>query len=80
MIRGGLVTLFVRDMKRAVGFYVETLGLKLVEDGGPHWAVIDAGEGFRIGLHASAESSSEAKAGAPSVGLTPKVPILEAAQ
>ena len=31
MIRGGLVTLFVRDVGRAVRFYVETLGMKLVE-------------------------------------------------
>jgi catechol 2,3-dioxygenase-like lactoylglutathione lyase family enzyme len=82
MIRGGLVTLFVRDVGKAVRFYVETLGMKLVEEGGAGWAVIDAGEGFRIGLHeASAkEAPGTASRGAfaPSIGLTPKVPIREA--
>lgn len=77
MIRGGLVTLFVRDVGRAVRFYVETLGMKLVEESGPHWAVVDAGDGFRIGLH---EGAAVAGRGAfePSVGLYPKIPIREA--
>lgn len=87
MIRGGLVTLFVRDVGKAVRFYVETLGMKLVEEGGSGWAVIDAGDGFRIGLNqASAQASAKEPAGttgsqsafAPSIGLTPKVPIREA--
>ena len=79
MIRGGLVTLYVRDVGRAVRFYVETLGMKLVEEGGAGWAVIDAGEGFRIGLHeASAKEPGSRGAFAPSIGLTPKVPIREA--
>ena len=86
MIRGGLVTLFVRDVGKAVRFYVETLGMKLVEQGGAGWAVIDAGEGFRIGLHqpqmqASAVdpvTTGSRAAFTPSIGLTPKVPIREA--
>ena len=77
MIRGGLVTLFVRDVGSAVRFYVETLGMKLVEEGGPGWAVIDAGDGFRIGLHKTEARASEKEA-APSVGLTTKVPLREA--
>jgi catechol 2,3-dioxygenase-like lactoylglutathione lyase family enzyme len=84
MIRGGLVTLFVRDVDRAVRFYVETLGMKLVEEGGKHWAVIDAGDGFRIGLHPSPPSppspTPEGGRGAfaPSIGFNAKVPIREA--
>ena len=84
MIRGGLVTLFVRDVGLAVRFYVETLGMKLVEAGGAGWAVIDAGEGFRIGLQEMQTSAmdpvSSGSRGAltPSIGLTPKVPIREA--
>ena len=80
MIRGGLVTLFVRDVGRAVRFYVETLGMKLVEQAGDGWAVIDAGEGFRIGLHQSAARGDVEGRGAfaPSVGLYPKVPLEEA--
>ena len=80
MIRGGLVTLFVRDVDKAVRFYVETLGMKLVEEapvnaGG--WAVIDAGEGFRIALHEGGAVEGRG-AFAPAVGLYPKVPIAEA--
>lgn len=84
MIRGGLVTLFVRDVGKAVRFYVETLGMKLVEEGAAGWAVIDAGEGFRIGLHETHASAidpvTRESRGAltPSIGLTPKVPIREA--
>ncbi len=77
MIRGGLVTLFVRDLDRAVRFYVETLGMKLVEEAGSGWAVIDAGEGFRIGLHEGATMDGRG-AFAPTVGLYPKVPLREA--
>lgn len=80
MIRGGLVTLCVRDMDRAVRFYVETLGMKLVEEAGTAWAVIDAGEGFRIGLARIAPGAAvEGRGGfTPSVRLLTKVPILEA--
>jgi catechol 2,3-dioxygenase-like lactoylglutathione lyase family enzyme len=79
MIRGGLVTLLVRDVGRAVRFYVETLGMKLVEEGGEGWAVIDAGEGFRIGLsRAGATELGGRGAFTPSIGLTPKVPLREA--
>ena len=77
MIRGGLVTLNVSDTGRAVRFYVETLGMKLVEEAGGGWAVIDAGEGFRIGLHEGGAVEGRG-AYAPSVGFYPKVPIAEA--
>jgi len=77
MIRGGLVTLFVRDVPRAVRFYVETLGMKLVEQAGRGWAVIDAGDGFRIGLHEGGGVEGRG-AFAPSIGFYPKVPIAEA--
>ncbi|MBA3376579.1 MAG: VOC family protein [Actinobacteria bacterium] len=81
MIRGGLVTLFVREVGAAVRFYVETLGMKLVEQAGTGWAVIDAGEGFRIALHSHFETRGSVEgrgAHSPSVGLYPKVPIREA--
>ena len=80
MIRGGLVTLFVHDVERALRFYIETLGMKLVEEGGKHWAVVDAGDGFRIGLHPSPPGTLEGGRGAfaPSIGFNAKVPIREA--
>ena len=66
-------------MDRAVRFYVETLGMKLVEEAGTAWAVIDAGEGFRIGLARTEQGAGEGRGGStPSVRLLPKVPIREA--
>jgi catechol 2,3-dioxygenase-like lactoylglutathione lyase family enzyme len=76
-----LVTLFVRDVRASVRFYVETLGMKLVEQAGQGWVVVDAGEGFRIGLHEGGSARLEGEgrgAGTPTVGLYPKVPIREA--
>jgi catechol 2,3-dioxygenase-like lactoylglutathione lyase family enzyme len=77
MIRGGQVTLEVREVNRAVRFYVETLGMKLVEEAGAESAVIDAGEGFRIGLRKGG-ASAEPGAAAPSLSLATKVPLREA--
>lgn len=75
MIRGGLVTLSVKDAEQSVRFYVETLGMKLVEQAPAlRSAVIDAGEGFLIALHQGAGGAG----GGASVGLYPKVPIAEA--
>jgi predicted enzyme related to lactoylglutathione lyase len=51
MINGGLVTIYVSDMDRAVKFYTEALGLKLQYQAGPGWAQVDAGKGLVIGLH-----------------------------
>jgi len=67
----------VRDRDRAVRFYVETLDMKLVEDGGSGLAVIDGGDGFLIGLHESSATERRG-ASAASVGLYPKVPLHEA--
>jgi catechol 2,3-dioxygenase-like lactoylglutathione lyase family enzyme len=80
MIRGGLVTLYVRDVESAVRFYVETLGMKLIEQAPSGWAVIDAGGGFRIGLHRGGSGEGMRGADAPSVGFYPKLPMAEAIQ
>ncbi len=69
MIRGGMVTLGVKDVGAAVRFYVETLGMKLVEESAGT-AVIDTGEGFRIAL-----AAGDAKA---NVTLFAKLPMKEA--
>jgi catechol 2,3-dioxygenase-like lactoylglutathione lyase family enzyme len=85
MIRGGLVTLFVSDVDKSIRFYVETLGMKLLELVAGRWAVIDAGDGFRVGLHQLSPArgidplSAEARnTASPSVGLYSKVPIQDA--
>jgi len=53
MIAGGSVTIYVTDMERAVRFYTETLGLKLMYRGGPGYTAVDAGGGLELGLHAT---------------------------
>lgn len=50
LTNGGMATIYITDMDRAVRFYTETLGLKLQHRAGDHFATIDAG-GLRIGLH-----------------------------
>jgi len=45
-------------MDRAVSFYTETLGLQLTFRAGDHWATIDAGDGFQIGLHPTSPRSA----------------------
>jgi catechol 2,3-dioxygenase-like lactoylglutathione lyase family enzyme len=71
MIRGGMVTLAVKDVAASVRFYIETLGLKLVEETGEA-SVLDAGEGFLIELRAGIPGNH------PPVTLFPKVPLAEA--
>jgi predicted enzyme related to lactoylglutathione lyase len=51
MINGGLATIYVSDINRAVKFFTEALGLKLQYQAGPGWAQIDAGKGLTLGLH-----------------------------
>ena len=51
MINGGLATIYVTDMERAVKFYTDALGLKLLYQAGSGWAQIDAGKGLILGLH-----------------------------
>lgn len=75
MIRGGIVRLGVTDLDRAVRFYVETLGMKLVEEAEAR-AVIDCGDGFRLELAAS--PSAAKGGGAVAIGLHPKMPLDEA--
>lgn len=90
MIRGGFVTLPVRDVAEAVRFYVETLGMKLVVQA-PELTVIDAGEGFLVALRARAgeatctavgpagtsSPSTASESGCPAVTLTTKLPFDE---
>ena len=55
MIRGGVATIFVSQMDRAVSFYIDTLGFDLVHRSGDHWASVDAGDGLMLGLHPVSE-------------------------
>ncbi len=55
MIEGGTPTIYVSDMDRAVTFYTEVLGLRLISRHGDDWASVDAGKGLTLGLHPAAE-------------------------
>jgi len=76
MIRGGMTTIYVTDMDRAVDFYTQRLGLKLTYRAGNHWAGVDAGNGLQIGLHpASEKAPAPGTNGATIVGLSVTKPI-----
>jgi lactoylglutathione lyase len=69
MIQGGLATVYVKDLDRAVRFYEGTLGLRLQFQAGPHFAQVDAG-GLTIGLHpAGPDSPTPGVNGSTIVGL-----------
>jgi catechol 2,3-dioxygenase-like lactoylglutathione lyase family enzyme len=61
MFKESNITLMVADLDRAVKFYTDMLGLKLVRRFGGHWAEVEA-PGVRIGLH----PGGKAKSGTPS--------------
>jgi catechol 2,3-dioxygenase-like lactoylglutathione lyase family enzyme len=50
MFKEANVTVIVSDMKRAIRFYEESIGLKLIANYGDHYAQIGA-PGLTIGLH-----------------------------
>jgi len=76
MISGGNATVFVSNMDRSVQFYTEVLGMKLTNRFGDHWATVDAGKGFIIGLHpASSKYPAPGTKGAMMLGLDIDEPI-----
>ena len=76
MIDGGSVTIYVSDMERAIGFYTQTLGLKLKYRGGPGYAAIDAGKGLELGLHVPHPGGPQAgQSGGTQVGFLVSQPI-----
>jgi catechol 2,3-dioxygenase-like lactoylglutathione lyase family enzyme len=76
MITGGNITVMVSNMDAAVRFYTETLGLKLANRYGDHWASVDAGGGLTIGLHPkSANYPTPGTKGSVVIGLAVDEPI-----
>ena len=76
MIDGGIATVFVTDMSRAVAFYTDTLGLKLRMRAGDHWAEVEAKRDLVIGLHpASPDGPPPGTAGAVQIGLQVNEPL-----
>ncbi len=77
MIGKAIATVFVSDLDRAVQFYTEVLGLRLVYRAGGHWASIDAGGGSSIGLHPATEHNPAGKSGSITLGLYLARPLPE---
>ena len=57
---------WVQDMERAVEFYRDVIGLRLVRQDGDSWAVFDAG-GKRFALHRAIEGRQVLPGGATAV-------------
>jgi catechol 2,3-dioxygenase-like lactoylglutathione lyase family enzyme len=77
MIAGGIATIYVSDMDRAIRFYTETLGLKLQYRAGQDWASIGAGRGLILGLHGAREGRAAGQSGSISVGFSVTEPLGE---
>ena len=70
MIHGGIITLYVSDMDRAIEFYTRTLGLELRRRHGNDWAEIAAGKALTLGLHPMSPDDDRRKG----AGDTPRIP------
>jgi catechol 2,3-dioxygenase-like lactoylglutathione lyase family enzyme len=69
LYKNGNVTVMVTDLKQAIKFYVETLGLKLQYEVPGHWAQVEA-PGLTIGLHPAGEHGPQpGKSESLSIGL-----------
>lgn len=75
MITGGMVTVYVDDVDRAVEFYTDVLGLTLAYRGGPGWAVVRAPDGFSVGLHDAMGSAPVGQAGSTTLGFHVEGPL-----
>src|SRR2546428_11709849 len=75
MFSGGIVTVFVSDLDKAVRFYTEALGLKLGFRFGNEWASIKAGDSLGIGLHPGSKDSPAGRKGSITLGLQLTEPI-----
>lgn len=78
MFRGGVFTIYVSDMNRAVAFYVDTLGFRLNERHGDNWASVDGGPGLTIGLHPATAEIPAGRQGSIAIGLFLDTPIASA--
>lgn len=78
MINGGLPTVFVSDLDRAIRFFTETLGLTLEQRFGNDWASVKALNGLSIGLHPASKASPAGRNGSITIGFNLDGPIEKA--
>lgn len=75
MVNGGIPTIFVSDMDRAIRFFTEILGLGLEQRFGNDWATIKTLNGLSIGLHPASEQSPAGRKGSITIGFNLDEPI-----
>lgn len=75
MIRGGIATVFISDMDRAVQFYTQVLGLKLDLRFGNQWSSIKAPNRLVIGLHPASSENRAGRNGSMNIGFDLDEPI-----
>jgi len=76
MINGGNCTVFVSNMDRAVDFYTNVLGLKMLRRFDDHWAEVEAGPGLVLGLHpATDKAPAPGTLGSIQIGLGVSEPL-----
>lgn len=63
-----VVTIFVSNMDRAIRFYTEGLGLKLVYRFGDDWASLKTDDGMNVGLHPASKESPAGRKGSITIG------------
>jgi predicted enzyme related to lactoylglutathione lyase len=78
MISGGIPTVFVSDMDRAVHFFTEVLGLTLEQRFGNEWASVKTPGGLTVGLHPASEASPAGRKGSITIGFNLDEPIAKA--
>src|SRR5262249_21266896 len=79
MLANGIATIFVSNMDRSVQFYTATLGMRLAQRFGNHWAQVEAGQ-TAIGLHPASEHHAAGRNGSITIGLTCTEPIEQVVQ
>jgi len=65
----GNVTIMVSDMKKAIAFYRDTLGLNLVREYGQEWAEMEGPGSLKIGLHPGGKVPLQPQSRQVSIGL-----------
>ena len=79
MIKSGIPNIFVSDIDRAIKFYTDVLGMKLIMNAGGHYAQVAAGGGLVLGLHpASPHAPKPGTRGSISIGFAPDRPLDQA--
>jgi catechol 2,3-dioxygenase-like lactoylglutathione lyase family enzyme len=73
-----VVTIFVSNMDRAVQFYTDILGMKLMYRFGDEWTTLKTDDGLTVGLHPASKDSPAGIRGSITIGFEVSEPIQQA--